>query len=142
MAREQTPLQSVPVKLYRTSDVVTLAAPMPGLEAENISVDVTRGARLVVRGQLRGALKDAKQLLVDEWSVGPYYREIDLPAQVDGEGATVTYGNGVLVVALPVAAETRPARLRLTPTAPTRGRRVPEATRGPRGTAGRAASRR
>lgn len=126
MSPERTELQQVPVKLYRTEDLVTVAAPMPGLEAENIAVDVTGDGRLVLRGQLRGALKDVKQVLVDEWSVGPYHREIALPCPVDGEAATVTYGNGVLVVALPVAAENRPAQLSLAPTAPTRGQRVPE----------------
>ena len=122
---EMTPLQSVPVKMYRTRDTLTVAVPMPGLGAENIAVDVSPEGHLVMRGQLRGALKDAKEILLDEWSAGPYYREIDLPAAVDGPGATITYGNGVLVVALPVADSTRPARLCLHETAPTRGQRVP-----------------
>jgi HSP20 family protein len=122
---ERTDLQEVPVKLYRTEDLITIAAPMPGLEAENIAVDVTGDGRLVLRGQLRGALKDAKEILIDEWSVGPYHRELTLPCPVDGEGATVTYGNGVLVVALPAAAKTRPAQLSLAATAPTRGQRLP-----------------
>src|SRR5581483_136723 len=123
---ERTDPQVVPVKVYRTQDIVTVVAPMPGLEAENLAVDVTDGNRLVLRGELRGALKDVKELLVDEWSVGPYYREVDLPNPVDGEGATVTYGNGVLVTALPIADRTRPAHLRLKEIAPTRGERVPD----------------
>jgi len=119
------PLQAVPVNVYRTEDVITVAAPTPGLGAENIAVDVTPEGRLVIRGRLRGALKDAKEVLLEEWSAGPYFREIDLPAPVDGEAATVTYGNGVLVVALPVARRTRPARLALCETGPSRARRVP-----------------
>jgi HSP20 family protein len=126
MSAERTELQRLPVKLYRTADIVTVAAPMPGLEAENIAVDVTGDDRLVLRGQLRGALKDVKELLLDEWSVGPYHREVALPCPVDGENATVTYGNGVLVVALPVAERTRPAQLALESIAPTRGERVPD----------------
>jgi HSP20 family protein len=119
------PAQRVPVNLYRTADLVTAAAPMPGLEADNLSVDVTADGRLVLRGELRGALKDVKEQLVEEWSAGPYEREVELPGPVDGEAATVTYGNGVLVVALPVASRTRAAHLVLHPTAPTRGERVP-----------------
>ena len=126
---ESTALQSVPVKVYRTTDLVTVAAPMPGLEADDIVGEVRADGRLVLRGRLRGALKGAKELLVDEWSVGPYHREVALPEAVDGEAATVTYGNGVVVVALPVAARTRPARLRLDRIAPTRGRRVPATPR-------------
>jgi HSP20 family protein len=119
------PAQRVPVNLYRTPDIITAAAPMPGLEADNIRVEVTAADRLVLRGSLRGALKDVKELLREEWTAGPYEREIELPVAVDGEAATVTYGNGVLVVALPVASHTRPARLGLEPIAPTRGERRP-----------------
>ena len=36
--------------------------------------------------------------LVDEWSVGAYHRELDLPVTVDAERANVSYGNGVLLV--------------------------------------------
>src|SRR5690349_5992860 len=119
------PAQRVPLNLYRTADIVTAAAPMPGLEADDISVDVTAEGRLILRGDLRGALKDVKERLVDEWTAGPYEREVALPAPVDGELATATYGNGVLVVALPVTSRTRAAHLTLSPTAPTRGERVP-----------------
>jgi HSP20 family protein len=123
--QECTDPQRIPVKLYRTEDKVTVAAPMPGLEAENIEVEITPAPCLVLRGALRGALKDVKELVIDEWSVGPYERAVELPGPVDGEAATVTYGNGVVVVALPVAERTRPARLTLEATTPTRGERVP-----------------
>ena len=124
-----TPIQTIPVNVYRTSDLLTVAAPMPGLGAENIFVEVTPQGRLVIRGHLRGALKDVKEIVVEEWSAGPYHREIELPAAVDGEGATVTYGNGVLVVAMPVAERVRPARMKLEETGPARGERVPEERR-------------
>ena len=114
--------QHLTVKLYRTPDLVTVAAPMPGLGPGDIAVVVTPDRRLVIVGRLCsddtdgscGTLKQPdKEVLLDEWEVGPYRREIELPADVDGEAATVTYGNGILVVALPVAAATRPARLTL-----------------------------
>ncbi|HJQ82790.1 MAG TPA: Hsp20/alpha crystallin family protein [Candidatus Binatia bacterium] len=122
---EDTSIQTVPVKVYRTDDMLTVAAPMPGLGPENIVVEVTAEGHLILRGALRGALKDVKQILVDEWTAGPYHREIALPVPVDGERATLSYGNGVLVAALPIAAATRPAHLRLEETGPARGVRVP-----------------
>jgi hypothetical protein len=51
-----------------------------------------------LNGKLRGILKDVKEIGVDEWSVGSYHRELDLPLGVDAERANVTYENGVLVV--------------------------------------------
>lgn len=115
------PMQSVPVKIYRTPLRVMAAVPMPGLEPEDISVEVTASPSLVIRGRLRGELKGLKVELLNEWSAGAFEREIPLQVAVNGELANVTYGNGVLVVALPVAAQTRPARLSLTALTPTRG---------------------
>lgn len=80
---------------------------MPGPEADDLSVEVTADSRLALRGELRGALKGVKEQLVDEWTVGPYERYIELPGPLDGEAATITYGSGVLVVALPVARAAR-----------------------------------
>ncbi len=77
-----------------------------------------------MQGDIRGLLKDVKELLTDEWSVGSYYREIQLPNPVDGEHANVTYGNGVLVVNLPISEKTVTATLVLEKTGSARGERV------------------
>ncbi|HEV8677202.1 MAG TPA: Hsp20/alpha crystallin family protein [Methylomirabilota bacterium] len=110
---ERVEVQQIPVKVYRTAERLSVAAPMPGLGPEDITVEVTADGYLVLNGKLRGALKGDKDLLASEWSVGPYRRNLALPVAVDGRAATITYGNGVLVVALPVAAETRPAFITL-----------------------------
>jgi HSP20 family protein len=122
--QEQAGVQQIPVKMYRSTDRLMVAAPMPGLEPGDISVEVTADGYLVLHGELRGALKGLKDLLLDEWNVGDYHRVLQLSEGVNGELANVTYGNGVLVVALPVDSQTRPATLRLEEVSPTRGSRV------------------
>lgn len=112
---------SMAAKLYRTPHRIMVAVPMPGLEPTDISVEVTTLPTLIIRGRRRGALKGIKDELLNEWNVGAYEREIALPATVDGELANVTYGNGVLVVALPVATQMRPAHLTLSALSATRG---------------------
>src|SRR5919201_2267393 len=104
--------QPVPVKLYRSSEGLTVAAPMPGLEPADIDVEVMAEGRLVLRGKERGAFKGDKEVLLDEWRVGGYHRELELPAPVDAELGKLTFGNGVVVVALPIAESVRPAPLR------------------------------
>ncbi|MBV8694589.1 MAG: Hsp20/alpha crystallin family protein [Chloroflexi bacterium] len=111
--QESVKVQNIPVKMYRTAERLTVAAPMPGLLPEDIVVEVTSGNHLLLRGELRGVLKDIKELLVDEWSVGGYYRELALPDRVNAEHANVTYRNGVVVVALPISERTIPAILTL-----------------------------
>ena len=39
---------------------------------------------------------EIKELLMDEWSIGVYHRELALPVAVNAACANVTYGNGVL----------------------------------------------
>jgi len=68
MAKSQQ--QTVPVQIHQTDDRIVLAAPMPGLEPEDISVAVT-GDRVTIRGQYRGSRQDQDDLLVAEWMIGP-----------------------------------------------------------------------
>lgn len=113
-----------PIKLYRGDGRLTVAAPMPGLEPENISVEISGAGKMTLHGDLRGEFKGQKDVISDEWNPGPYHREIDLPEPVDGEMANVTYNNGVLVIAMPVTEKTKGARLELEPVSATHGETV------------------
>jgi len=121
--QEQLTQQHVPVKVYRTDERLMVAAPLPGLEPENIVVEVTADNCLIIHGDVRAMLKGVKELLLDEWSVGPYHRELILTTPVNAECANVTYGNGVLMVTLPISEQTLPARLMLERVTPTHGER-------------------
>jgi HSP20 family protein len=121
--QEQLKQQSIPLKVYRADRRLMIAAPMPGLEPENIVVEVTADGNLFLHGDLRGRLKGVKELLLDEWSAGVYHRELALTTTVNAECANVTYGNGVLMVTLPLSEQTRPARLVLKRVTPTHGQR-------------------
>ena len=95
-----TQAQGVPVRLFQSQQRLMLVAPMPGLEPENIRVTVD-GDLVVIHGELRGPHQNDVQLVESEWSIGPYHREYALPQPVDGARANASYGNGVLVLALP-----------------------------------------
>lgn len=131
--QEELKEQQIPVKVYRTEDRLMVAAPLPGLESENIRVEVTADGYLFIRGELRGALKDVKELLIDEWSLGGYYRKLQLPAAVNAESANLSYGNGVLTIAFPISKQTRPALLTLARVAPAHGQRWGNAGHPPTG---------
>lgn len=117
-------VQEIPAKVYRSEERVMVAAPMPGLEPNDITVQVEAGPSITLHGELRGTLKDEKDVFLDEWTPGPYHRELALPADVDGERANVTYNNGVVVIVLPVSESTRAANLALEQISPTQGVRV------------------
>jgi HSP20 family molecular chaperone IbpA len=108
-----------PVRLFHTDETVTIAAQMPGLSDDDITVTAGDDRRVTLEGRLCsapdhagcGALKGVKDVVLDEWRPGPYRRDIELPLPVDASRGHVTYGNGVVVVALPVASAMTPARL-------------------------------
>jgi len=118
---EKAKIQQVPLKVYRTADRLTVAAPMAGMEPTNLTIEITDDGRLLLDGEVRGLLKDVKELLLDEWSVGAYYRDYTLPVSVDGSQAMATYGNGVLVVTFPISERSVPARLTLSNTGTAHG---------------------
>lgn len=122
--RAYTETTFIPVKMYRSADHLTVAAPMPGLQPQDIAVRITSSGWLQLRGDIRGDLKDVKNVLLNEWSVGGYYRELELPNAVNGELTNVTYDNGVLVVAMPISQEFSPIELTLETTGRARGKWV------------------
>ena len=59
------------------------------------------GDRVVIEGRERGPRQHDVDLMLAEWTVGPYHRELQLLEPVAAELANVTYDNGVLVVVMP-----------------------------------------
>lgn len=119
-------VQTVPVRVYQSDEHVMLAAPMPGLEPSDISVDVC-GAAVTIRGEERGTGQHQRDLIMAEWTIGPYYREVALPQPVDGSLTNATYGNGVLVLSMPKLKAGHSgvgANFTLRPIEATRGERV------------------
>jgi HSP20 family protein len=92
------------VRVYQTETRVMLAAPMPGLEPEDIVVSIDDG-HVVIHGDEREPHQREVVLEIAEWAVGPYHREVDLPVPVDGSATNATYGNGVLVLSMPKIGE-------------------------------------
>lgn len=118
--------QAVPVRVYDGEDHLTVAAPMPGLKPEDISVTIDNDC-ISLSGEERGPRQHERDLYLAEWTIGPYLRELMLPARVQGALTNATYGNGVLVVSMPKAKGDEPstsARFRLRTIGPGRGERV------------------
>ena len=122
---EHMAMQQLPVRIYESENQFALAAPLAGLEPEDIRILID-GRHVSIDGKVRGPRQDQLRLLQSEWSIGPYHRDIDLPEEVDGSLANATYGNGVLVLTLPKAKTARPDRVEfvLEAVEPTRGARI------------------
>jgi HSP20 family protein len=116
-----TDATAVPINLFENDRELVVVAPMPGVQPEDISVDVLDDGMLIVRARMHGEGQERIRYLVREWSYGPFERSLQLPVPVDAGRANLTYGNGVLTVALPKADATAPAALAVAPTGHARG---------------------
>ena len=124
-ATSQQP-QTVPVQVYQTDNRFVLAAPMAGLEPADIFVRID-GNRIAIDGAYRGSRRDQPEVLISEWTVGPYHREVILPQPVNGELTNATYGNGVLVLSMPKlepGEEAHTTEFQLEPLESIRGQRI------------------
>jgi len=118
--------QEIPVRIHRSNNRITLSAPMPGLAPDDITVTIADN-RVTVHGEDHSPGQHDLDLILNEWTVGPYSRVITLPERVRGDLANATYGNGVLVLSMPKAEtgeEPSEVTFRLQPVSPTRGERV------------------
>lgn len=125
------PVHILPLRVYQTDYRIMVAAPMPGLEPSDIAVTVT-GDRVTIHGKERGPHQHERKLLRAEWAVGPYAADVVLSEPVDGTLTNATYGNGVLVLAMPKVARGErgvAAEIRLAAIEATRGERVGHVSR-------------
>ncbi|BCL77692.1 hypothetical protein ccbrp13_01570 [Ktedonobacteria bacterium brp13] len=67
--QEQLKQQPIPLKVYRADQRLMIAAPMPGLEPENIVVEVTADGNVFLHGELRGRLKEVYEKVKEQISL-------------------------------------------------------------------------
>lgn len=115
--------RTLPVNIYREFQKVMVAAPLPGMEPQNIHVEVD-GRRISIQGTLRGPGQNRKHYVLRQWAAGPYHCVVDLPAPVDATRANATFDNGVLVVILPLSAQPVSGRISMPKIGTSRGRLV------------------
>lgn len=86
--------QRVPVNMYETDGAVVLVMPLPGVMADDVSIDI-EGDRVHVNAAQRTAAE--KDYITHEWHYGPYERMVTVPGGFGGE-ASATFGNGQLAI--------------------------------------------
>ena len=86
--------QAVPVNVYEAPEALVVVAPLPAVQAQDVTVELRSGT-LRFWARLRSAAP--REYLVHEWEYGGYEREIDVPDGFGG-GVEASLANGQLVV--------------------------------------------
>ena len=86
--------QLVPVNMYEAPEALVVVAPLPAVQADDVTVELRPGT---VRfwAHLRSAAP--RPYLMREWDYGGYERELDLPEGF-GSGVEASLANGQLVI--------------------------------------------
>lgn len=89
------------VELQDNGENLTLKAELPGIEAKDLDISVTRNA-VVIRGENRSENQtENKGFFHSEFRYGKFERAIGLPVEVQNDKVEANFTNGVLTLTLP-----------------------------------------
>lgn len=101
------------IELSSTADAVVLKAELPGIEAKDIDIEVTRDA-VSLKGEYRHETTDEhRQIYRTELRYDSFHRVIPLPVEVSNTDATATFNQGVLTLTMPKLQETLPETVKV-----------------------------
>ncbi len=89
------------IDVVETDREVIARAEMPGLEKENIKINLTEDRLEISAETKKEEEKREKGYVYREMRSGSYYRAIALPSPVDPNNAQASYKNGILEIKMP-----------------------------------------
>lgn len=102
------------VDVYETDNEIKVVANVPGIEPENINVEVGDDY-LSLSGRIEKEYKDEKRGKVYRYEreFGEFRREFSLPSRVNKDGIKATAKNGVLSITLPKSEAERKTKVQV-----------------------------
>ncbi len=89
------------IDVLETEKEVIATAEMPGLEKQDIKINVTEDRLEISAETKHEEKKEEKGYVYRERRSGSYYRAISLPSPVDPDSSKASYKNGVLEIKMP-----------------------------------------
>src|SRR4051794_19682170 len=102
-----------PMDLVETEDHLVLRADLPGVEEQDIEIEVKDGV-LTVSGERKSQHEDKREGFHRvERSFGRFSRALELPKGVDPQSVSAHFDKGVLEVRMPKPVERKPTRIEI-----------------------------
>jgi HSP20 family protein len=99
-----------PVEVRENQGNLLIAAELPGLNKEDVKVEVTEDAVVIQGERKREREEDRGGIHRSERYYGTFYREIPLPQGAKADQAKAQFNNGVLEVTVPIPESQRRTR--------------------------------
>jgi HSP20 family protein len=111
--------KTVPARYYvpatdilETDQALTVVMELPGVESKDIDINVENDT-LKVEGRIDFSKYEGLEPLYTEYNVGHFSRAFTLSGQIDQQGISAQFEDGVLTLTLPKAKEAQPRRIQI-----------------------------
>ena len=108
---EQELVSKPAVELREKDGTFTIAAAIPGVEAKDITVDITPQDVVIQAASEHRHTEDKGQVHRCEFTAGQVFRSLSFPKTVDATKAKAEYQNGMLNITVPIVPEARAKRV-------------------------------
>ena len=101
-----------PVDIYEDDQALVVLADVPGADPGSLEVRVDRGV-LTIQARASAAQSGAGAPVYREYELTGFFRQFQLPEEVDTGGIQAELKNGVLTLRLPRVAPAQPRRIQV-----------------------------
>ncbi|MDH3705288.1 MAG: Hsp20/alpha crystallin family protein [Acidimicrobiia bacterium] len=108
---------SLPLDAVRHDGEVIVTIDLPGVARDDIEVHVDE-RQLTVQAERTRETDDEATVLIGERRYGRFHRQLRLADELDAEGLTADYVDGVLTLSIPVRASASPRKVEIGAGAP------------------------
>ncbi|WP_429884813.1 Hsp20/alpha crystallin family protein [Geoalkalibacter halelectricus] len=98
------------VDIFETDENLTLVADLPGVAKEDLDINLERGI-LTIKGAVKGGAPG--KAVFREFTLGNYFRQFQLPDEIDTEKTAAELKKGVLTLTMPKSAAAKPRRIEI-----------------------------
>ena len=103
---------SLPVNLYETGDGYTLQAALPGINPDNVEIQVV-GRDLSIKGRFESWAPENARWIWQGMPNGEFFETYSLPVDVEGNKVEANYEHGILSISLPKAEHAKPKSIQV-----------------------------
>jgi len=100
------------VDIFETDYEITLLADMPGVAADDVSIDLRDGV-LTLSGDVKPWENSEESDVLVEFEIGKYYRQFTLSDVIDQNKIEANIEDGVIRLTLPKAEKAVPRRIKV-----------------------------
>jgi HSP20 family protein len=110
---DDQPEGQLTVDVYQTPTEIVVESAIAGVRSEDIDIQVTQDSVSIRGSRAREKTVKDDDYLYQECYWGKFARSIILPQEVDPDGASVTFKNGILTIRLPKSDKRKTKKLKV-----------------------------